>query len=69
MKYAVVRPPKLLARRSQQWQFASAGGALSYEPAFYLVEKLYSRQHAERIGRGLVWEWSLSSVPHLIVTR
>jgi transcriptional regulator GlxA family with amidase domain len=26
----------------------SVGGAMSYEPAFYLVERLYSRESAER---------------------
>ena len=45
----------------------SVGGALSYEPAFYLVEKLYSRESAERIGQGLVWKWNLEQVPHVEV--
>ncbi|MCP5051675.1 MAG: glutamine amidotransferase, partial [bacterium] len=31
----------------------SVGGALSYEPALYLVEKLYSTEHAKRSGQGL----------------
>jgi len=47
----------------------SVGGALSYEPAFYLVEKLYSTKNAKRIAKGLVWDWEISKVPHLIVTK
>ena len=47
----------------------SVGGAMSYEPAFYLVEHLYSKAHADKIGEGLVWNWNLEQVPHLIVER
>ncbi len=46
----------------------SVGGALSYEPAFYLVEKLYSTKNAKRIAKGLVWDWELTRVAHLIVS-
>lgn len=46
-----------------------AGGARSYDPAFYLVEKLYGRKVAERIGRGLVIDWKLSEVAHSIGPR
>jgi len=45
----------------------SVGGALSYEPALYLVEKLYSKQHAKQIGEGLVLDWDLSKVPHVVI--
>jgi len=45
----------------------SVGGALSYEPALYLVEKLYSKEHAKRTGVGLVLDWELSKVPHVVV--
>ena len=44
----------------------SVGGGLSYEPAFYLVERLFSAESARRIGDGLVWDWDLEKVPHLI---
>ncbi|MCG8607823.1 hypothetical protein MJD09_22915 [bacterium] len=44
----------------------SVGGGLSYEPAFYLVEKIYGRDHAERTANGLVWDWNLNRVPHVI---
>lgn len=47
----------------------SVGGALSYEPAFYLVEYLYSKENADRIAQGLVWNWNLEQVPHLIVEQ
>jgi transcriptional regulator GlxA family with amidase domain len=47
----------------------SVGGALSYEPALYLVEKLYSKQNAKRIGEGLVLDWDLSKVPHVLVSK
>ena len=45
----------------------SVGGAPSYEPAFYLVQLLYSPAHAARTSEGLVFDWDLSRVPHLIV--
>lgn len=41
----------------------SVGGGMSYEPALYLVETLYGRDHAARTARGLVWPWDLRSVP------
>ncbi len=44
----------------------SVGGAASYEPALYLVEKLYSREHAVRTAQGLVIEWDLRKVAHLV---
>ncbi len=44
----------------------SVGGGMSYEPAFYLIERLYGSEHARRTAGGLVWPWSLESVPHLI---
>jgi transcriptional regulator GlxA family with amidase domain len=42
----------------------SVGGARSYEPALYLVEKLYGRQVALKIGEGLVIDWKLASLGH-----
>ncbi|MEM8484493.1 MAG: DJ-1/PfpI family protein [Bacteroidota bacterium] len=45
----------------------SVGGAMSYEPAFYLVEHVYSKSHADKTASGLVWGWDLEQVPHLIV--
>ncbi|MDX1503150.1 MAG: DJ-1/PfpI family protein [Thermoanaerobaculia bacterium] len=44
----------------------SVGGGMSYEPAFYLVERLYGADHVAATARGLVWPWSLADVPHLI---
>lgn len=45
----------------------SVGGALSYEPALYLVEKLYSKKNAKRVAKGLVLDWDMDKIPHLIV--
>jgi len=45
----------------------SVGGALSYEPAFYLIEQVYGADHVARTAKGLVWPWDLTKVPHLIV--
>ncbi|MEM1202270.1 MAG: DJ-1/PfpI family protein [Acidobacteriota bacterium] len=45
----------------------SVGGGMSYEPAFFLVEKLYGKDHVTATARGLVWPWDLETVPHLIV--
>lgn len=47
----------------------SVGGGMSYEPAFYLVERLYGPEHVKATARGLVWPWDLETVPHLIVER
>ncbi|MDH3215633.1 MAG: DJ-1/PfpI family protein [Candidatus Krumholzibacteria bacterium] len=45
----------------------SVGGALSYEPALYLVEKLYSLEDAKRVAKGLVLDWDRAKIPHAIV--
>ena len=45
----------------------SVGGALSYEPALYLVEKLYSKENARRVAKGLVLDWDLGKIPHVVV--
>lgn len=45
----------------------SVGGGMSYEPAFWLVEHLYGREHAEASARGLVWPWDTSTLPHVVV--
>ena len=47
----------------------SAGGARSYEPALYVVEKLYGREAARRIGEGLVIDWDLAALKHRIGPR
>lgn len=45
----------------------SSGGAKSFEAALYLTELLYGVEVAESIAGGLVIDWDLSSVPHIIV--
>lgn len=45
----------------------SAGGAKSFEAALYLCEVLYGKQVAERLAQGLVIDWNLEEVPHLVV--
>lgn len=45
----------------------SAGGAKSFEAALYLCEFLYGKAIAERLAEGLVIDWDLNVVPHLIV--
>ncbi|NNE70084.1 MAG: glutamine amidotransferase [Rhodothermales bacterium] len=45
----------------------SVGGAMSYEPAFYLVERLYGKAHADLTAEGLVWPWDRTAVPILEV--
>jgi transcriptional regulator GlxA family with amidase domain len=44
----------------------SVGGARSYEPALYLVERLYGKEVARRIGQGLVIDWDLSALRHRV---
>lgn len=47
----------------------SVGGALSYQPALYLVEKLYSHETAKSIAGGLVLKWDLNKIPHQVVGK
>ncbi|MEM9674188.1 MAG: DJ-1/PfpI family protein [Bacteroidota bacterium] len=45
----------------------SAGGAKSFEAALYLCEYLYGKTIAEDLAKGLVIDWNLSTVPHVVV--
>ena len=45
----------------------SSGGAKSFEAALYLTELLYGAEVARSIAAGLIIDWNLSSVPHIIV--
>lgn len=47
----------------------SAGGAKSYDPALYLVELLYGQKPATGIASGLVIDWDLRNVDHVIVMQ
>ncbi len=45
----------------------SVGGAPSFEVALYLCELLYGSATARGIGRGLVIDWKLDDVEHVVV--
>lgn len=45
----------------------SAGGAKSFEAALYLAEVLYGAEVARRLAGGLVIDWDLGKVPHVVV--
>lgn len=45
----------------------SAGGAKSFEAALYLSEYLYGDSIARSLAKGLVIDWDLAEVPHLVV--
>lgn len=45
----------------------SAGGAKSFEAALYLSEYLYGDSIARKLAGGLVIDWNLSEVPHVVV--
>ncbi|WP_045468562.1 DJ-1/PfpI family protein [Winogradskyella sp. PG-2] len=45
----------------------SAGGAKSFEAALYLSEHLYGKTIAKSLADGLVIDWNLEKVPHLII--
>ncbi|MFK7923156.1 MAG: DJ-1/PfpI family protein [Bacteroidia bacterium] len=47
----------------------SSGGAKSFEPALYLVERLYGEKAAEGVGQGMVIGWDLSHVPHMVIPQ
>ncbi len=42
------------------------GGARSYDPAMYLVERLYGEDARAKIGEGLVLDWSRLAVEHRV---
>ncbi len=45
----------------------SAGGAKSFEASLYLTEVLYGSEIAKRLAKGLVIDWDLSTVNHLVI--
>ena len=45
----------------------SQGGARSFEAALYLTEVLYGKDIARSIAGGLVIDWNLDAIPHIIV--
>ena len=45
----------------------SAGGAKSFEAALYLCELLYGKEIAQSLAKGLVIDWDLDKIKHLIV--
>ncbi len=45
----------------------SAGGAKSFEAALYVAEYLYGKDVAQALAGGLVIDWDLTKVPHLVV--
>lgn len=47
----------------------SVGGALSYEPALYLVEWIYGTASARRTAQGMVLDWQLEQIPHHIAAE
>lgn len=47
----------------------SAGGAKSFEAALYLAEHLYGDSIARSLAQGLVIDWNLAEVPHLVIPQ
>ncbi|WP_405205584.1 DJ-1/PfpI family protein [Aquimarina sp. LLG6339-5] len=47
----------------------SAGGAKSFEAALYLCEHLYGAEIARSLAGGLVIDWKLENVPHLVISK
>ncbi len=45
----------------------SASGAKSFEAALYLFEYLYGKVIAQSLASGLVIDWDIDTVPHLII--
>ena len=45
----------------------SAGGAKSFEAALYLSEYFYGKKIAKSLAGGLVIDWDLTEIPHLII--
>ena len=47
----------------------SAGGAKSFEAALYLAELLYGKEIAQSLAGGLVIDWNLEEVPHIVIEQ
>ena len=47
----------------------SAGGAKSFEAALYLCEFLYGKEIAQSLANGLVIDWDLGRVPHIVIQK
>jgi transcriptional regulator GlxA family with amidase domain len=47
----------------------SAGGAKSFEAALYLCEYLYGKDIAQSLAGGLVIDWNVDDVPHIIIEK
>ncbi len=47
----------------------SAGGAKSFEAALYLCEYLYGTEIARSLAGGLVIDWELDNVPHVVISK
>jgi transcriptional regulator GlxA family with amidase domain len=45
----------------------SAGGAKSFEAALYLTELLYGAEITRDIAQGLVIDWDVNTVPHIVI--
>ena len=45
----------------------SVGGAMSYEPAFWLVEHLWDSTRVSGNARGLVWSWTMKDTAFLVI--
>ena len=45
----------------------SAGGAKSFEAALYLAELLYGKEIARSLAGGLVIDWDVDQVPHIVI--
>jgi transcriptional regulator GlxA family with amidase domain len=47
----------------------SAGGAKSYDPALYLSELLYGKKVAKGIAGGLVIDWDVNNIKHVVIQK
>lgn len=47
----------------------SAGGAKSFEAALYLCQLMYGKKVADQLAEGLVIDWNLDAVKHLVIQQ
>lgn len=47
----------------------SAGGARSFDGALYLCELLYGKEVAQKLAQGLIIDWQLEQVKHIVVDK
>ncbi|GMQ81502.1 MAG: hypothetical protein BMS9Abin05_0934 [Rhodothermia bacterium] len=41
---------------------------MSHQPALYFVERSYGKEHTDQTAEGLVWDWNVDDIPHIVIS-